>query len=152
MGWSGYGLYNGDGTQSCHIEFIKTAIPTLSEDTISGFLRIRGTRIPDSLIPAFKKGIPSILKKMRKPSLMKWDEYVAFDWQMLLSLFVDNNLKVPHDVLVYGMVSCHYLLGEHSADFNEPGRRRAVIRRFMRKVDSEYCSVRARKEIARILA
>jgi len=149
MGWLGYGLYDGDGTQSSHINFIKTAIPSLSEEMIFNFLRFKKTLIPKDLLPAFKKGIPALLKKMKTPNVLRWNEDQAIDWQMLLALFVDNNLSVPHQVLVNGMLACHYLLGEHSADFSEPRKRRANIKRFMKKVDSEFCSVKARKDILR---
>jgi hypothetical protein len=147
MGWFGYGLYDGDDTQTCHIGFIKTAIPSLSEDDIFEFLKSRRTLIPDSLVLRFRKGIPFILKKIKAPNLARWNEDKAIDWQMLLALFVDNDIQVPHKVLVYGMLACHYLMGDHAADFNEPSRRRAALRRFMKKVDSEFCSVKARKEI-----
>jgi hypothetical protein len=151
MGWSGYGLYDGDETQTCHIGFIKIAIPSLSEDIIFNFLKFRKTSIPNNLLASFKKGTPFILKKMKAPNIIQWNEDNAIDWQMLLALFVDNNLIVPHKVLVYGMLACHYLLGEHSKDFNEPRKRRAAIKRFMKKVDSEFCSVRARKDIMHII-
>ncbi len=148
MGWSGYGLYDGDGTQTCHIGFIKQAIPSLSEcDIFDEFIGLRKTLIPKRFLPAFKKGIPSILKKIKIPNLTRWNEDTAIDWQMLLSLFVDNNLKVPHNVLIFGMLACHYLLGEHASDFSEPYKRRAVIKRFMKKVDDKFCSVKARKYI-----
>ena len=147
MGWFGYGLYDGDDTQTCHLGFIKTAIPSLSKDEVYDFLGRRKTLIPVDLVPRFKKGIPSILKKLKAPNLARWNEDIAIDWQMLLALFVDNNLQVPYKVLVYGMLACYYLMGEHAADFNEPGRRRAHLRRFMKKVDGEFCSVKARKAI-----
>jgi len=155
MGWFGYGLYDGDDTQTSHIDFIKRAIPSLSKDDIYEMLGSGETSIPNNYIAAFKKGVPAILKKMKAPKNMlelKWyDEDFAIDWQMLLSLFVDNNLSVPHDVLVNGMLACHYLLGDHAADFNYPGKRRASIKRFMKKVDSEFCTVKARKEIQKKL-
>lgn len=152
MGWSGYGLYDGDGTQTSHISFIKIAISSLSEDDIFEWMKIKKTSIPKKYLLNFKKGIPHILEKIKKPkNILRWDEYNAIDWQMLLALFVQNNLKVPHKVLVYGMLACHYLLGDHSANFDEPSKRRAVIKRFMKKVDSEFCSVAARKEISRII-
>ena len=151
MGWCGYGLYSGDGTQTCHIGFIKTAIPSLSEDDIFEFLKLRKTAIPTNLLPLFKKGIPSILKKIKTPNAVSWDENIAIEWQMLLALIVDNNLMVPHKILVNGMLACNYLLGEHAQDFNEPSKRRAAIKRFMKKVDEGFCSVKARKEISRRL-
>lgn len=149
MGWCGYSLYSGDGTQTSHYDFIKTAIPSLTDDDIGDFLLQSKTKIPQKLLPAFRKGIPAILKKIDSPKKIFWDEDKAIEWQMLLSLFVDNNLKVPHKVLVNGMIGSFYLLGEHSADFTFPSRRRAVIRKFMKKVDEKFCTVKARKEIKR---
>ena len=160
MGWSGHGLYDGDGTQTCHYDFINWAT-NIRHDIIWDWMG-RKTIIPERYRRDFIRGIPRIFVKMRAPfsgkrvgkssrRQLKWNEDLAIEWQMLLALLVDNNLKVPHDVLVYGMLACDYLLGEHSADFDEPTKRRAVIRRFMKKVDSEFCSVKARQEIARRL-
>lgn len=152
MGWFGYGLYDGDETQTAHIDFIRQAIPYLRSDDVYDCLGSSRTILPQNYIKSFKKGIPNILKKIKTPkNILKWNEDLAIEWQMLLALFVDNNLMVPHKILVYGMLACNYLLGEHSNDFNEPSKRRASIRRFMKKVDSEFCSVKARKEIAKKL-
>lgn len=151
MGWFGYGLYDGDCTQTCHIDFIKWAIPHLREDDAYDCLNSRRTILPEKYIKRFKKGIPHILGKIKTPNLARWNEDLAIEWQMLLALFVDNNLKIPHKVLVYGILACHYLLGEHAKDFNEPSKRRASIKRFMKKVDSEFCSVRARQDISKRL-
>lgn len=153
MGWSGYGLYDGDETQSCHINFIKWAIPSLNEEDIFDcFIGTRKTKLPKILTLSFKKGIVNILKKIRTPkNHFKWDEENAIEWQMLLSLFVDNNLKVPHIVLVNGMLASNYLLGEHASEFDEPTKRKATIKRFMKKVDENFCSIKARAEINRKL-
>lgn len=149
MGWFGYGLYDGDETQTLHIDFIKTAIPSLSKDyEIFEFLKVRKTLIPRDLILEFKKGIPSILKKIKNPK--KWNDDIAIQWQMLLSLCVDNDLIVPHDILVYGVLASYYLLRDHAEDFNEPHKRRATLKRFIKKVDDLYCSVKARKTISRL--
>lgn len=156
MGWFGHGLYDGDGTQTSHYDFIKTAIPSLTNDEIADFLLFRKTKIPNKLLSAFKKGTPAILKKMESVKIFgnkdSFDnEYNAIEWQMLLALFVDNNLKVPHKILVNGMIGSYYLLGEHSADFTSPSKRRTVIKRFMKKVDENFCTVKARKEIKRVI-
>lgn len=147
MGWFGYGLYNGDETQTCHLKFLCKAIPSLSEDEAFDCMKLNKTLIPKNLLSDFKKGIPLIFKGIKTPNLMRWDEYDAIEWQMLLSLFIDNDIAVPHKVLVYGLLACHYLLGEHSSDFNEPNKRRAAIRRFMKKVDENFCTIKARKEV-----
>ena len=152
MGWFGYGLYDGDETQTCHLTFIKQAIPSLKSDDIFDMLGSRKTKIPQHLIPEFKKGIPNILRKIKFPrNILAWDEDNAIEWQMLLSLFVDNNLGIPRKILVRGMLANHVLLGKHAEDFNEPSRRRAAIKRFMKKVDAEFCSVKARQDISKVL-
>lgn len=151
MGWSGYGLYDGDETQTCHLDFIKTA-SNVSFDISFEWLGIKKTKIPSRYVKDFVHGVPLILKKIRAPkNIFKWNEDNAIEWQMLLSLFVDNNLIVPHKVLVYGILACHYFLGDHASEFDEPTLRRSAVRRFMKKVNNGFCSVKARQEISRKL-
>lgn len=149
MGWFGYGLYDGDDTQTRHIDFIKWAIPTLSDDDVFEYLEGKRTIIPKNLLPSFKKGIPSILKKMKTPKY--WDEYAAIDWQMLLSLFVDNNLKVPRIILINGMLASDYLLGEHAEDFNNPSMRKKCIKYFMNKVLTNFTTQTTKKALLKLL-
>lgn len=69
MGWFGYGLYDGDCTQTCHIDFIKWAIPYLRKDDVYDCLESRRTMLPEEYIKRFKKGAPIFLKKLRHPIL-----------------------------------------------------------------------------------
>ena len=39
MGWAGYGIYDGDGTQTCHIDFLKWAKVEKDEDLVKGLTR-----------------------------------------------------------------------------------------------------------------
>lgn len=139
MGWSGYSLYSGDGTQTCHYDFIHTAIPLVSNDQIcdEDWLGSNKTKIPKKYQAAFIKGIPNILKKIKVPKF--WDEDSAIEWQMLLSLFIDNKLKVPPYIINKGLQASNYLLSpssHHCEDFDEPSKRRAVIRNFIKKVST----------------
>jgi hypothetical protein len=148
MGWFGYGLYDGDGTQTCHINYINWALPDqeFSEDQIFDFLNTRKTKIPEKYRSAFRKGIPNLLKRVKLPK-KDWDEDSAIEWQMLLSLFVDSNFSPPKKVIVYGLLASHYLLGEHCDSFDQPGRRRAAIKRFIKKVTEKFSTAKAQKEI-----
>lgn len=47
MGWSGYDLYDGDETQTCHINFLKWAKVEKNTDIIlEHYLKINKTIIP----------------------------------------------------------------------------------------------------------
>jgi hypothetical protein len=148
MGWLGYGLYEGDETQTRHIDFIKMAIPSLHEGHIMPMLGLKKTTIPKEYISSFKAGAPNILKKIKPPkNAFSFNEDKALEWQMLLSLFVDNNIKVPKNVLIYGTLASYFLMGEVASDFDEPAKRRSAIKRFIKKVDENFITVVARKEI-----
>lgn len=133
MGWSGYGLYDGDGTQTLQIGFIEDAIPSLKKsDFIYEWMTSRGTKIPKEYLSTFKKGIPNIIKNIRSPKF--WNEDAAFEWQMLLALLVFNKIKIPKIVLSKGIEASEFLMEEHSQDFDEPYKRRATLRNFIKRV------------------
>lgn len=140
MGWCEYSLYAGDGTQTLHINFITDAIPSITNDEIfddDWFGKGNKTKIPKKYLDAFVKGVPNILKKIKAPRF--WDEYSAIEWQMLLSLFIDNKLPTPDLVLKNGLEATEYLLdpaSRHCEDFNVPSRRRAILKNFIKKVNS----------------
>lgn len=58
------------------------------------------------------------MKKMSKKKF--FDEDSAIEWQMLLSLYLDNNLSVPANVKSRGISATKYLLSDHSDRFKEP--------------------------------
>lgn len=152
MGWFGYGLYDGDETQTRHLDFIKWAKVPLSEDKIFKFLKSKKTSIPEEYKVNFRKGIPALLKRIKAPrNCFSWNEDLAIEWQMLLCLFVDNNMSPPNKVLVYGTLASHFLLGNHADDFDFPSKRRAAIKRFLKKLDDYYLTIKARQEISKRL-
>ena len=130
MGWFGYGIYDGDDTQTEHINFIRQAGIEKDEDTIFAMLKSRKTIIPKDKRHLLKTNLDKILKKMPKKIR---DEDDALMWQMLLALFLDNGVQPPNEVLIKGIEATGYLLGEHASDFNNPSARRRVLNNFIKK-------------------
>jgi hypothetical protein len=132
MGWYGYCIYCGDDTQTRHYDFFKWGkIASDYEITENDWLTNKGTIIPKIYIDKFIKNIPLILKKM--PKVKFWNEDNAIEWQMLLALFIDNNIKPPKEILSNGITATEYLMEEHAADFNNPSLRRKHLKNFIKK-------------------
>jgi len=146
MGWSGYGLYDGDGTQTCHYLFMERA-GWKDEDAIGDamtYTRRRGgkTKLTNEMKEVLANNIDKVLKKMPKPTKFGFrKEHNAIDWQMLLALFVDNKLLPPKLIIDNGILATEYLLGSHSDSFDEPYKRKAALRRFIKRVNKLYNGV-----------
>lgn len=134
MGWWGHGIYDGDETQSCHYDFIKWAKIESNEEVISQWLTLKGTKIPTDKLPLLKKNCKLILNKLKLPK--HWNEYFSLDWQMLLSLFIDNNVKPPTVVYKNGIAATQYLIDECSDDYNHPAARKKALRAFIAKAQN----------------
>jgi hypothetical protein len=130
MGWFGYGIYDGDGTQTCHYAFIKNAGIKVNIDE---WLGLKGTKIPAEHLSTFIKGIPKILKKMPKVKVY-WTDDKAMEWQMLLALLKDNGLY-HKEIYDRGIEATKYLMGEHASDFNNVSARRQVLKNFIKKCE-----------------
>lgn len=133
MGWYGYGIYGGDGTQTLHYDFIKKAKLFKTEDEIFDCLKLNRTILPkdklDKLILQFSKIVSKLNKNIR-------DEEAALEWQMLASLYLDNKLKLPVLLKRKAKEATNYLMGDHADDFKNPSQRRRNLRRFMKKLES----------------
>jgi hypothetical protein len=129
MGWSGYGIYDGDGTQTCHYDFIKWAKIEKNHDVICDWLTNKGTVLPKDKVSLLKKNYKLILNKMKKPRF--WDEDSAIEWQMLLSLFLDNNVKPPKMILETGIEATQYLIEKCCRNFHNPGARKRALNNFI---------------------
>ena len=134
MGWMGYGIYDGDGTQTCHYDYIKWAKIESDGDVICDWLTESGTIIPEDKVNLLKKNYKLILNKLKKPR--HWDEYSAIYWQMLLSLFMDNNIKPPKVIYEVGIEATEYLQDDCSEDFDSPIKRRRELDNFIRSANS----------------
>jgi len=139
MGWFGYGLYDGDETQTCHIEFLKNAGVAKNDIEANEFLGVNGTVLTLDKMKKFVDNLNKVLKKM--PNLYREnfiDEDNAIEWQMLLSLFVDNETAAPKEVYEMGVKATNYLMGWHADDFDKPKSRRKVLSDFLKKAEDLY--------------
>jgi hypothetical protein len=140
MGWFGYGIYDGDDTQSLHYTWlVKIGVCRDLDDAIDSGIVGCTTKIPKNkiylLIKNWRKIASSLSKKIETGEWDKHghDEGRALEWQMLLALFNDNNLKAPKLVFKMGIEGTKFLMGEHSSDFDRPSSRRATLKRFIEK-------------------
>ncbi len=138
MGWSGYGLYDGDETQTCHYSFMEWA-GWKDDDAVGEAMTYtnRGgkTTLTNEMKAALTDNIDKVLKKM--PKLNKFgfrDSQDAIEWQMLLSLFFDNKLLPPKIVFDKGILATEYLLEYQSKEFDNPAKRKAALRSFIKRV------------------
>ena len=140
MGWCGYGLYDGDETQTCHYDFMKWAG---WKGDVEDCLQLKKTKLTDDMKVLLANNIDKVLKKM--PKLNKFGfqgEEDAIEWQMLLSLFSDNKLVPPKVVFDNGILATEYLL-QHDCTltFNNPAKRKAVLRGFIKRVKKMFDGV-----------
>lgn len=133
MGWFSNGIYGGDETQTCHLNFIKWAKLGVHEDEYYEWMKINKTVIPKEYRKLFLKNIDLVLKKIKTPKY--WTEISAIDWQMLLALFVDNDIKPPRVVYKNGIIGTVYLMEEHASEFDVPSQRRRVLKNFIKKTN-----------------
>ena len=135
MGWMGYGIYSGDDTQTCHYKFLAKA-KIANEDEADSMMG-RKTIIPKEKHHLLTDNISIVLKSMPKfsNSMYEWD---LIEWQMLLSLFLDNNICPPKEVYENGIEATEMLMDEHARDFNNPSARRKVLKNFIEKAKKVY--------------
>lgn len=140
MGWYGYRIYDGDDTQCLHYNWlVEIGVCRDLDDAINSGIVGYTTKIPKDkihlLIKNWRKIANSLSKKIKTGKYDKHgnDEGRALEWQMLLALFNDNNLKAPKLVFKMGIQATNFLLGEHSSEFISPTNRRINLRRFIEK-------------------
>jgi len=136
MGWFGHSIYDGDMTQTCHIMFVKNSgYKEKFEYEIADCLLNCKTVLTEDMKDCLIKNVNKVLKKMPKFKSKKYfiDEYDAIEWQMLLSLFLDNKLIPPEIIKINGILATEYLMNHHASEFNQPNLRRACLKRFLNK-------------------
>lgn len=147
MGWCGHSIYSGDETQSRHFDFIKWSGIRVSENQVMDWMTVNKTKLPKEFIPFFIKGLPRVIKRMpRKIIKGVWDSIGhdddrAIEWQMLLALCMDNNIKPPKTVYRMGMEATGFLMKDHAADFRNPSLRRKNLKRFVDKAKKMFFDI-----------
>jgi hypothetical protein len=130
MGWFGHGIYDGDETQTQHLDFIKWA-KIEKQDAAHNFLKVRRTVLPKEKIYLLNKNSGLILKRMKKLK----DVDSAISWQMLLSLYIDNKIIPNKKIIKQGILATKYLMGQHASEYDNPHLRRRNLRNFIKRVD-----------------
>ena len=133
MGWFGYGIYDGDETQTCHYAYLHWAKVESNERKIDKWLTLSGTILPEDKRHLLVKNYNLILKKLKKPKF--WDEESALEWQMLLTLFVDNNLAAPDPIYDNGVQATEFLMDQHAEEFDSPKKRKNELKKFLTKAE-----------------
>lgn len=141
MGWFGYGIYDGDETQSFQISLLEKCkfVKTLKYEDISDGMEPWNSeyrdiiRIPDEFKSQFKKKIPLLVKSL--PNKKFWDEDSAIEWQMFGGIFVDNDIKIPKKIKKKVIDATEFLMGEHASLFDVPSKRKAKLKNFLEKVN-----------------
>lgn len=131
MGWFGYGIYDGDGTQTSHYTFIKKARIEKNDDVINDWLGTHKTKIPKDAIRLLKVAANKLHKSVNKYKYLNEDR--AIESQMLAALFLDNGVY-HKEIYDSGVKASIYLLGDHSDDFDNPSRRRKALNAFINKL------------------
>ena len=131
MGWYGYGNYDGDVTQTQHIDFLKWAKVVKTDDQAMDCFSEKRTILSKEQKLILKKNVNLILKRLPK---IVGDEDWALQWQMLVALLVDNGIKPNRIIKIKFKEACNILLGEHSDTFENPSQRRKAIRNLMSRV------------------
>lgn len=142
MGWWGFGIYDGDETQSCHEEFLKRAgYKERNRGEISEFFfKKNKTNLNKEakilLIKNFQKVLdkmPKIIQSEITKNVYFKDESDAIEWQMLLALCLDNKIKPPKLVKDNAILATEYLLYYHADSFTDPSGRKTNLKRFLSK-------------------
>jgi hypothetical protein len=138
MGWCGHGLYAGDGTQSCHCDFLEQMGISDDYDEVFEWMSMSRTTVPKDRRHLLRKNYKLAVDKMPKMKFCfgkRVNEDDMLEWQMLLSLFVDNLVKPPKIIADNGIKATQYLLGDHASDFDNPGARRSSLKAFLKRVE-----------------
>ena len=160
MGWFGYGLFDGDDTITRYYNFMKWAkVPFDDEDyendPIVNWIMCN-EKMPDFALKIFKKNLKLVLKKMPKLSkamvntlsddfkddprddnCKNYDfEDNAIAWQMLVTIIVDNNIKVPKKIIKNGILATQYLMKFQAIEFDFPSKRKRVLKSFITKLEN----------------
>lgn len=140
MGWFGYGIYDGDETQSFQISLLEKCKFTKTlkyEDILNGLEPWVADcsdpiRIPNEFKSRFKKKIPFLVKSL--PNKKFWDDDSAIEWQMFGGLFVNSNIKIPKNIKKKVIDATEFLMAEHAELFDKPSERKKVLKKFLEEV------------------
>ena len=154
MGWFGHGLYDGDETQTLHIGFLGNLDFIACE--VSDCLKANKTKLTKEMIKSLVSEPYRVIDNMPKihPKFRFLSDEDAIEWQMLLCLFLDNKLfdyngsddddfvLASCEVINNGIDASEYLMYNHAEEFENPAKRKRVLRKLIRRatdvIDGTY--------------
>ena len=133
MGWFGYNTYGGDGTQSCHYNYLVWSKVFKNDDAVmdSGVLDSLKTKLNKQQKVIFSKNWKKVFSKIDRKKI-KYDDD-AIQIQMLAAIFIDNELSIPKKLYKKLEIAIDYLLGQHSDEFDKPFARRNSLKKFLKQ-------------------
>lgn len=135
MGWYGYNLYDGDETQTRHLEFMKVANIIKNDDEGFGCFRMKKTKIPKEKVNLLISNYSKIEKLMSKKKILNEDDALA--WQMFALLYLDNELKLNAKLKEKAILATEYLIQSQCDDFDKPHLRRRVLNNFLNRLKKQ---------------
>lgn len=157
MGWSGYDLYDGDGTFTFQLLILEKAgipkhriydstyvdnCPTCGQERridLKTYSDHETIRLSDEDKKILLCAYPKIVKYLKlKPT--KTDQYYTEDWsinwQMFADLLMNNNLPLTKQIKKLATQAATWLTTDfHCGDFSEPRERRAVTKAFAARLN-----------------
>lgn len=148
MGWFGHGKYDGDETESTQMAMVEVAYGKTN-------IPLRNGKILDEswhwkvgqecLAPEVVDWVFSKWDKVWKTCIQDRRRQEAHDLNVMMAadFFMNHGVALPDGLRQKAQHSIENLLGEHASDFNSPEKRRRVLRRFQKKLDTwpEYSEV-----------
>lgn len=132
MGWAGYGIYDGDGTQTCHYAMLNV-LGISCDDEIFRYMGEK-TVVSKEKQHLLTENVDKLIAALPDCEQFQ-DEYEAIEWHMALALYLDNDICPPKQILSRGIEAVYYLMGEHADNFNEPARRKQKLRAFLKRTE-----------------
>ena len=135
MGWFGYGMYDGDGTFTAQLYFLELA--GISQDRIDDYYApMKKIKLSKEDKELFTKKLDKVIKnwkrEMRKDGYNKED--TGLEYMMLGDLMINNQIPIDLFLIADIVVNTKLLLNEHCDDFDYPAKRKATIKRFLKKL------------------
>lgn len=161
MGWSGYGLEDGDGTTSCAQNFlIKAKILNKDAETLVTRqgehdvfdLQAKDYDLTDEDLAKLYKKYKTVLRTEVPASLLRganleavcarpqhnayYEETILVPIQMMAQIFLASRAVLPRDLLGLAKEATQALIqSDHTKAFDRPARRRKVLEAFLDTLD-----------------
>lgn len=178
MGWSGYSIYDGDGTFSCQMDMIEKAgyaddaeVPLRDGRAVETWILDETDLVADEVLAKVYRAYPKIVKKLGIDGLVDlnakafetkvqakmardhyYEEDVLVPLTMVADFFLRHGAAMPGKLQQNAVLATKLLLAsEHTQDFDEPALRKRELRKHMGKLERFKPKLRyTRDKIAKV--